>query len=98
MSRGKSKETNSRMLVSTLHKFLEKAKKIKTSRRPKMVEGEKHEFLTKEHKVSSKVVTDLMEKRKGWQLRKLIKGEDDSKPWSEEMRVKVRICHLGCKP
>ncbi|XP_057821659.2 DNA-directed RNA polymerase 1B, mitochondrial isoform X1 [Cryptomeria japonica] len=72
-----------------IHNFLEKAKKIKISRRQKKVEGEEQEPLIKEHEVVSKYVTELMEKRKGWQVRKLIRGMGGSKPWSQDVHARV---------
>lgn len=37
-----------------------------------------------------KKVTSLMKKRKVQEVRKIVRGHDDSKPWGQDNQVKVR--------
>lgn len=70
-----------------IHKFLEKTRK-KPSKDMKNGNGEV-DSLTKEQESLRKKVTNLMKKHKLHQVRKIVKGQDDSKPWGQEGQAKV---------
>ncbi|KAJ6718625.1 DNA-DIRECTED RNA polymerase [Salix purpurea] len=77
-----------------INKFLEKTKKRKNLT-DKISEGEsgaaiyEGEKLTKEQEKLRKKVTTLMKKQKVQQLRRIVKGHDDSMPWGQEAHLKV---------
>ena len=54
-------------------------------------EGEK---LSKEQEKLRKKVTTLIKKQKVQQVRRIVKGHDDSRPWGQEEHVKV--CDISC--
>jgi len=70
-----------------IHKFLEKTRK-KPNKDMKNGDGE-GDSLTKEQESLRKKVTNLMKKHKLHQVRKIVKGQDDSKPWGQEAQAKV---------
>ncbi|GAB4840181.1 DNA-directed RNA polymerase 1B, mitochondrial [Ancistrocladus abbreviatus] len=71
-----------------IHKFLEKTRrKNATNSRP---EGGGDEAKAQEK--LRKKVTNLMKKQKVHQVREIVKGHDDSKPWGQDAQVKV-----GCR-
>jgi hypothetical protein len=82
-----------------IHKFLEKTKKRKNLK-DKISEGEsgaaiyEGEKLTKEQEKLRKKVTTLIKKQKVQQVRRIVKGHDDSRPWGQEEHVKV--CDISC--
>jgi DNA-directed RNA polymerase len=87
-----------------IHKFLEKTKKRKNLK-DKISEGEsgaaiyEGEKLTKEQEKLRKKVTTLMKKQKVHQVRRIVKGHDDSMPWGQEAHLKVRdisCCKCSC--
>lgn len=45
--------------------------------------------MTKEEQILRKKVTDLMKKQKVQQVRKIVRGQDVSKPWGQDAQVKV---------
>ncbi|KAK3222754.1 hypothetical protein Dsin_009779 [Dipteronia sinensis] len=71
-----------------IHRFLESTKKKKN------LTDEKLEGATdpKEQEKLRKKVTNLIKKQKLQQVRGILKGQDDSKPWGQEAHVKV-----GCR-
>ncbi|KAL3582059.1 hypothetical protein D5086_016391 [Populus alba] len=77
-----------------IHKFLEKTKKRKNVE-DKISEGgsdaaiEEGEKLSKEQEKLRKKVTTLIKKQKVQQVRRIVKGHDDSRPWGQEEHVKV---------
>ncbi|KAG6765794.1 hypothetical protein POTOM_029851 [Populus tomentosa] len=74
--------------------FLEKTKKRKNVE-DKISEGgsdaaiEEGEKLSKEQEKLRKKVTTLIKKQKVQQVRRIVKGHDDSRPWGQEEHVKV---------
>ncbi|KAJ4978990.1 hypothetical protein NE237_009770 [Protea cynaroides] len=70
-----------------IHKFLEKTKR-KTDLDKKNQEG-KSEPVTIEQERLRKKVNNLMKKQKPQQLRHILKGQDDSKPWGQDAQAKV---------
>ncbi|KAK4842452.1 hypothetical protein QYF36_021929 [Acer negundo] len=78
-----------------IHRFLESTKKKKNLTNEKL-EGtdEKLEGASdpKEQEKLRKKVTNLIKKQKLQQVRGILKGRDDSKPWGQEAHVKV-----GCR-
>ncbi|XP_077237659.1 DNA-directed RNA polymerase 1B, mitochondrial-like [Tasmannia lanceolata] len=70
-----------------IHRFLEKTRK-KTEKEKKN-EGGELDSVTKEQEILRKRVTDLMKKQKLHQVRKIVKGQDHSKPWGQEIQAKV---------
>lgn len=82
-----------------IHKFLEKTKKRKNVE-AKISEGESDaaieegEKLSKEQEKLRKKVTTLIKKQKVQQVRRIVKGHDDSRPWGQEEHVKV--CDISC--
>lgn len=77
-----------------LQKFLEKTKK--KSAKSKDFEGES-DLQTSEGQPNEeqeklrKRVSTLMKKQKVFQVRGLVKAQDESKPWGQENHVKVRV-------
>ncbi|XP_021911531.1 DNA-directed RNA polymerase 1B, mitochondrial-like, partial [Carica papaya] len=80
-----------------IHKFLDKTKKKMATQ--KKLEGESEPVnsdqgkMIKEQERLRKKVTQLMKKQKVQQVREIVKGHDDSKPWGQEVHVKVG-CYL----
>lgn len=72
-----------------IHKFLEKTKK-KTVKVEANEGGESADSV-KEHDILRKKVTNLLKKQKLRQVKQIIKGNDDVKPWSQAVRAKVCI-------
>lgn len=70
-----------------IHRFLEKSKK-KTNIDKKSGSAEV-DSITKEQELLRKRVTNLMKKQKLQQVRKIVKGQDDSKPWGQDTHAKV---------
>ncbi|XP_042520027.1 DNA-directed RNA polymerase 2B, chloroplastic/mitochondrial-like [Macadamia integrifolia] len=70
-----------------IHKFLEKTKR-KTHKDKKNQEGESDPVTIGEQRLRKKV-NNLMKKQKKQQLRHILKGQDDSKPWGLETQAKV---------
>ncbi|CAL9750703.1 unnamed protein product, partial [Musa acuminata subsp. burmannicoides] len=70
-----------------IHRFLEKTRK-KTSKDQTSDEVEGG-AVTKEEQILRKKVTDLMKKQKVQQVRKIVRGQDVSKPWGQDAQVKV---------
>ena len=67
-----------------IRRFLEKSKKKHSSTSMNEDdEGKAQERLRKK-------VTNLMKKQKVHQIREIVKGHDDSKPWGQDNQVKVR--------
>ncbi|CAN1795031.1 DNA-directed RNA polymerase 2, chloroplastic/mitochondrial [Linum perenne] len=73
-----------------ISKFLEKTKKKKKSKKGESDAIEEAE--TEENNRLRKKVTTLLEKRKLYQVRKVVKDHDDSSPWGQDAHVKV-----GCR-
>ncbi|KAK4279980.1 hypothetical protein QN277_011668 [Acacia crassicarpa] len=74
-----------------IYKFLEKTKKKKGDTAKK--EGEdKSIALVREQDKLRKKVTDLMKKKKLAVVRKMVKGQDDLKPWGQDNKARVGSC------
>ncbi|KAG8659680.1 hypothetical protein MANES_02G061300v8 [Manihot esculenta] len=73
-----------------IHRFLEKTKK-KRAKREEHQEDESNDMAKKQENLR-KMVTDLIKKQKLPAVRKIVKGHDDSKPWSQDTKAKV-----GCR-
>ncbi|XP_028792476.1 DNA-directed RNA polymerase 2B, chloroplastic/mitochondrial isoform X2 [Neltuma alba] len=71
-----------------IHKFLEKTKK-KNGDTAKKEGGDKVNALSREQDKLRKKVTDLMKKQKLAVVRKMVKGQDDSKPWGSDNKARV---------
>ncbi|KDP24319.1 hypothetical protein JCGZ_25615 [Jatropha curcas] len=71
-----------------IHKFLEKTKKKKTRNSEKNQEEESNDMVKEQEKLRKKV-TDLIRKQKLPAVRQIVKGQDDSKPWSQDAKAKV---------
>ncbi|XP_010929072.1 DNA-directed RNA polymerase 2B, chloroplastic/mitochondrial [Elaeis guineensis] len=70
-----------------IHRFLEKTrKKADKDKKNEDVEGA---TLAKEQEFLRKKVTNLMKKQKLRQVRKIVRGQDDSKPWGQDFQAKV---------
>ncbi|KAF8378527.1 hypothetical protein HHK36_029870 [Tetracentron sinense] len=70
-----------------IHKFLEKTGK-KTNRDKKNKGGESDPVTNEQEKLRKKV-TNLMKKQKLHQVRRIVKGQDDFKPWGQDAQAKV---------
>ncbi|KAL6600339.1 hypothetical protein ACP70R_045139 [Stipagrostis hirtigluma subsp. patula] len=73
-----------------IHRFLEKTKK----KGNKEVDKDKEEEvvdsdIAKEQQRLRKKVTDLMKKQKLRQVRKIVKNQDNSRPWGQDVQAKV---------
>lgn len=53
--------------------------------------------VTNEQEKLRKKVTLLMKKQKLQQVRQIVKGQDNSKPWGQDAHVKVRVVYKGFK-
>ncbi|XP_043692088.1 DNA-directed RNA polymerase 2, chloroplastic/mitochondrial-like isoform X2 [Telopea speciosissima] len=78
-----------------IHKFLEKTKR-KTDKDKKHQERESDPVVIEEERLRNieqerlrKKVNNLMKKQKLQQLRHVLKGQDDSKPWGQDAQAKV---------
>ncbi|CDP02357.1 unnamed protein product [Coffea canephora] len=71
-----------------IHKFLEKTKKKKVNEEMKM-EGDMTTSVIQEQEKLRRTVTNLMKKQKLHVVQQIVKGQDDSKPWSTEVKAKV---------
>ena len=72
-----------------IHRFLEKTRK--NTVKDKKTESEGGDTVTKEQQFLRKKVTLLMKQQKLHQVRKIVKGQDDSKPWGQDAQAKVCI-------
>ncbi|KAK9277423.1 hypothetical protein L1049_006966 [Liquidambar formosana] len=72
-----------------IHRFLEKTKRKKPENKEPETESDP---VSKEQEKLRKKVTHLMKKQKVKQVRGIVKGQDDSKPWGQDCQVKV-----GCR-
>lgn len=70
-----------------IHKFLEKSKK-KSNRDTKNEDAEV-DSAKEEQEALRKRVMYLLKKSKVHQVRKIVKGQDDSKSWGQEAQAKV---------
>lgn len=70
-----------------IHRFLEKTKK-KRAKREEHQEDESNDMAKKQENLR-KMVTDLIKKQKLPAVKKIVKGHDDSKPWSPDTKAKV---------
>ncbi|CAN6244123.1 unnamed protein product [Urochloa humidicola] len=71
-----------------IHRFLEKTRK--KSNKEKENEEEIGDLdIAKEQQRLRKKVTDLMKKQKLRQVRKIVKNQDDSRPWGQDAQAKV---------
>ncbi|ERN05778.1 DNA-directed RNA polymerase 1B, mitochondrial [Amborella trichopoda] len=70
-----------------IHRFFEKTKK--KSDKEKKLDGEEPNEGDKEKESLRKRVTNLMKKQKLHQVRKIVKGQDDAKPWGIDIHAKV---------
>nr|TKW32324.1 hypothetical protein SEVIR_2G161200v2 [Setaria viridis] len=71
-----------------IHRFLEKTRKKSNKEK----ENEEEIFdsdIAKEQQRLRKKVTDLMKKQKLRQVRKIVKNQDDSRPWGQDAHAKV---------
>lgn len=71
-----------------IHKFLEKTKRKKVNIDKKM-EGEMTTSVNQEQEKLRRTVTNLMKKQKLRVVQQIVKGQDDSKPWTTEVKAKV---------
>ncbi|KAK4367638.1 hypothetical protein RND71_011430 [Anisodus tanguticus] len=69
-----------------IHKFLEKTKKQKAKKNMKMEDGE---HVTQEQEKLRKKVTSLMKKQKLRAVNQIVRSQDDSKPWGQDVKAKV---------
>lgn len=72
-----------------IHRFLEKTRKKKI--KDEIAAIEEDNMTTKEQDFLRKKVTLLMKKQKLHQVKKIVKGQDDSKPWGRDAQAKVWI-------
>lgn len=71
-----------------IHKFLEKTKKKKVNDNTE-TEGDSSGTAVHEQDKLRKTITNLMKKQKLHSVRKIVKKQDDSKPWGQDARAKV---------
>ncbi|XP_058115108.1 DNA-directed RNA polymerase 2, chloroplastic/mitochondrial-like isoform X2 [Magnolia sinica] len=69
-----------------IHRFLEKNKKKHNKEKSN---GGEPDPVAKEQEILTKRVTNLIKKQKLRQVRKIVKGQDDSKGWGQEAQAKV---------
>lgn len=72
-----------------IHKFLEKTKKKKETKNKEDEEGGESNTVTTEQEKLRKKVTNLIKKQKLPAVRRIVKGQDDFKPWGQDARAKV---------
>lgn len=72
-----------------IHSFLERTRKKTMKIKDKKDIGEEGDSVTKEQQFLRKKVTLLMKQQKLHQVRKIVKGQDDSKPWGQDAQAKV---------
>lgn len=71
-----------------INRFLEKTKKKSASN----TDSEEHpEALMKERERLRRKVTTLMKQQKMHEVKKIVKQQDDGKPWGQENQVKVGL-------
>ncbi|KAM0936472.1 putative DNA-directed RNA polymerase [Dioscorea sansibarensis] len=70
-----------------IHSFLERTKK-KTDKGKKL-EDTDDVIVTKEQDILRKKVTNLMKKQKLHLVRKIVRGQDDTRPWGQDAQAKV---------
>ncbi|XP_073003649.1 DNA-directed RNA polymerase 1, mitochondrial-like [Typha latifolia] len=70
-----------------IHRFLEKTRK--KNNKDKKNEDKEGDTVTEEQEFLRKKVTNLMKKQKLHQVRKIVKEQDDSKPWGQDAQAKV---------
>ncbi|CAN1295996.1 DNA-directed RNA polymerase 2, chloroplastic/mitochondrial [Linum perenne] len=68
--------------------FLEKTKKKRAAKTEKVEEGESAVAVKEQEKMRRKVI-ELIRKQKLPAVRQMVKGYDDSRPWSQEAKAKV---------
>ncbi|KAI8534259.1 hypothetical protein RHMOL_Rhmol10G0076100 [Rhododendron molle] len=71
-----------------IHQFLEKTNKKKVDKNTKL-DGDGSSSALEEQVKLRKKVTDLMKKQKLHTVNKIVKKQDESKPWSQDARAKV---------
>ncbi|XP_058187793.1 DNA-directed RNA polymerase 2, chloroplastic/mitochondrial-like isoform X1 [Rhododendron vialii] len=71
-----------------IHQFLEKTKKKKVDKNTKL-DGDGSSSALEEQVKLQKKVTDLIKKQKLHAVNKIVKKQDESKPWSQDARAKV---------
>nr|CAB3503932.1 unnamed protein product [Digitaria exilis] len=71
-----------------IHRFLEKTRK-KSNKETENEEEIGDSEIGKEQQRLRKKVTDLMKKQKLRQVRKIVKNQDDSRPWGQDAHAKV---------
>ncbi|OEL29363.1 DNA-directed RNA polymerase 2B, chloroplastic/mitochondrial [Dichanthelium oligosanthes] len=71
-----------------IHRFLEKTRK-KSNKEMENEEEIGDSDIAKEQQRLRKKVTDLMKKQKLRQVRKIVKNQDDSRPWGQDAHAKV---------
>ncbi|RLM87004.1 DNA-directed RNA polymerase 1B, mitochondrial-like [Panicum miliaceum] len=71
-----------------IHRFLEKTRK-KSNKEKENEEEICDSDIAKEQQRLRKKVTDLMKKQKLRQVRKIVKNQDDSRPWGQDAHAKV---------
>lgn len=76
-----------------INKFLEKTKQ--KTRKSKNQNDEDSGATGKEQEKLRMKVTDLLKKKKLPAVRKIVKGQDDSKPWNRDTKAKVIV--VSCK-
>ncbi|CAN0876157.1 DNA-directed RNA polymerase 2B, chloroplastic/mitochondrial [Linum grandiflorum] len=72
-----------------IHNFLEKTKRKKNAKVEKSEEGDQSAAVDGEQLMLRRKVTELIKKKKLPVVRKIMKGYDDSRPWSQEAKAKV---------
>lgn len=70
-----------------IHKFLEKTRKRHD--KEKNMKGGEPDSVNREQESLRKKVTNLMKKQKLYQVRNIVKRQDDSKPWGQATQAKV---------
>lgn len=73
-----------------IHQFLEKTKKKKVDKNTKR-DGDGSSSALEEQVKLQKKVTDLMKKQKLHAVNKIVNKQDESKPWSQDARAKVKM-------
>lgn len=68
---------------------MEKTKKKNETKNKEDEEGDESNTVTTEQEKLRKKVTDLIKKQKLPAVRRIVKGQDDFKPWGQDARAKV---------
>ncbi|XP_050227015.1 DNA-directed RNA polymerase 2B, chloroplastic/mitochondrial [Mercurialis annua] len=71
-----------------IYKFLEKTKKRNSGNSKKNQQDESDDVVKEQERLRKKV-TDLIKKQKLPAVRQIVKGYDDSKPWTQDAKAKV---------